>query len=126
MLKALLIFLGFLCLGESVTLALHLPVAGPVIGMILLLAALILIPGLQAIVEDTASTLVSHFSLLLVPVGVGISVFADKLRPEMAAICVALIVSTLLAVAVTALVTQALMGVIVHGREPEPPVERSE
>lgn len=71
------ILTGFTCLlllqvlGEVLSRALDLPFPGPVTGMILLLVALRW-QALQQVVSDTAPGLLSHLSLLFVPVGVGV------------------------------------------------------
>lgn len=88
---------------------LHLPVPGPVIGLLLLFAFLVLRPDAVDVIEPTALELLRHLSLLFVPAGVGIMVAADKVRGEGVAIAVSLVVSTTLAIAVTALVTRALL-----------------
>ncbi|MGN6667360.1 MAG: CidA/LrgA family protein, partial [Trinickia sp.] len=50
-----------------------------------------------------------HLSLLFVPAGVGIMVSAGRLRGDALAVVVSIVVSTTLAIAVTALVTRALL-----------------
>jgi holin-like protein len=85
------------------------PVPGPVIGLLLLFAYLLIRPSAVDSIEPTALELLRHLSLLFVPAGVGIMVAVDKVRGEGLAIVVALVVSTTLAIAVTALVTRALM-----------------
>jgi len=88
---------------------LHVPVPGPVIGLLLLFGYLLIRPSAVDSIEPTAFELLRHLSLLFVPAGVGIMVAVDKVRGEGLAIVVALVVSTTLAIAVTALVTRALM-----------------
>jgi putative effector of murein hydrolase LrgA (UPF0299 family) len=85
-----------------------LPVPGPVIGMLLLFTALVAKPGLAAAVEGTANELLRHLSLLFVPAGVGIVAAAASVSGYWLAIVVAVVVSTLLTLGVTALVLQAL------------------
>ncbi len=87
----------------------HLPVPGPVIGMLLLFGFLMLRPSAIDAIEPTTQELLRHLSLLFVPAGVGIMVAADKVRGEFFAIAVSLVVSTTLAIAVTAIVTRALL-----------------
>lgn len=58
-------------MGEALSRAFDLPFPGPVTGMILLLAALSWKP-LQREISSTAPGLLSHLSLLFVPVGVGV------------------------------------------------------
>jgi putative effector of murein hydrolase LrgA (UPF0299 family) len=111
MLAAFAILLVFQCIGEGVAFITGVPIPGPVIGMLLLFAALLAWPRLQHMLEATASELLRHLSLLFVPAGVGIVVAAASGRGQWLAILVALVGSTLLTLGVTALVMQALGGV---------------
>jgi putative effector of murein hydrolase LrgA (UPF0299 family) len=110
MLQALAILLIFQCVGEGVAFVTGLPIPGPVIGMLLLFAALLAWPRLLELLEGVASELLRHLSLLFVPAGVGIVVAASGGRGQWGAIVAAVIGSTLLTLAVTALVMQALAG----------------
>jgi holin-like protein len=71
-------------------------------------------------IEPTALELLRHLSLLFVPAGVGIMVSASALRGNTLAVVVAVAVSTTLAIAVTALVTRALLRMqTVNAIDPE-------
>ena len=59
--------------------------------------------------DDPAQTLLSHLSLLFVPAGVGIIQYGALLREEWLALAIALVVSTLVTVAVTALAMRAFI-----------------
>ncbi|HDR9482522.1 TPA: CidA/LrgA family protein [Burkholderia aenigmatica] len=109
MLQAFAVLLTFQCLGEGVSYLFGLPVPGPVIGMLLLFGFVMLRPQVADAIEPTALELLRHLSLLFVPAGVGIMVSADRVRGDAVAVVVALAVSTTLAIAVTALVTRALL-----------------
>jgi holin-like protein len=109
MLRALATLLVFQCLGEGVSYLFKLPVPGPVIGMLLLFGFLMLRPQEADAIEPTALELLRHLSLLFIPAGVGIMVSAGKIRGDALAVVVSLAVSTTLAIAVTALVTRALL-----------------
>lgn len=109
MLPALATLLVFQCLGEGVSYLFKLPVPGPVIGMLLLFGFLMLRPQAADAIEPTALELLRHLSLLFIPAGVGIMVSAGKVRGDALAVVVSLVVSTTLAIAVTALVTRALL-----------------
>ncbi|MGF6644519.1 holin-like protein [Paraburkholderia sp. GAS82] len=109
MLRALATLLVFQCLGEGVSYLFKLPVPGPVIGMLLLFGFLMLRPQVADAIEPTALELLRHLSLLFIPAGVGIMVSAGKVRGDALAVVVSLVVSTTLAIAVTALVTRALL-----------------
>jgi holin-like protein len=77
--------------------------------MLLLFGFLMLRPQTADAIEPTALELLRHLSLLFIPAGVGIMVSADKIRGDALAVVVSLAVSTTLAIAVTALVTRALL-----------------
>ena len=116
MLQAFAVLLTFQCLGEGVSYLFGLPVPGPVIGMLLLFGFVMLRPRVADAIEPTALELLRHLSLLFVPAGVGIMVSADRVRGDAVAVVVALAVSTTLAIAVTALVTRALLRASARGR----------
>lgn len=114
MLQTFAILLVFQTVGEVISYALRLPVPGPVIGMLLLFGWLVFDNRLLPIIQATTSELLKHLSLLFVPAGVGVMVHANRIGGEWMPIVIALVVSTWLAIAVTALVTRALM------RKPQP------
>lgn len=107
--QAFAILLVFQLLGEIVSYTLKLPVPGPVIGMILLFIWLAVDDRLLQVIQGTTSTILKHFSLLFVPAGVGVMVHAQRIGGEWIAIGIALLASTVLAIATTAWVTRALM-----------------
>ncbi|MDJ0387609.1 CidA/LrgA family protein [Roseomonas sp. E05] len=105
--------------GEVLARALHLPVPGPVIGMALLFAGLLLrdqfwpgaprpdpgAPGLGQV----ADTLLGNLGLLFVPAGVGVVVYGPQLARSWAPLSLAIVAGTLLCIAFTGRVAQALM-----------------
>lgn len=95
--------------GETIAQLTGLPVPGPVIGMALLFLILNGRGALPKPLQTTAETLLSHLSLLFVPAGVGIIQYGALLEKEWLALTVALLLSTLLTVAVTALVMRAII-----------------
>lgn len=113
MINALTWLLLYQLTGEILAHVLDLPIPGPVIGMALLLLTLIIrgegARPLSASLQHTASTLLQHLSLLFVPAGTGVMLYLDLIADEWLPISVALIVSTLSAMAVTALALQALL-----------------
>lgn len=109
MLRSLAALLIFQCLGESVSYVFSLPVPGPVIGMLLLFAFALMRPAAAEVIEPTALELLRHLSLLFIPAGVGIMVSAQAVRGEALAVIASVAVSTVLGIAVTALVTRALL-----------------
>jgi putative effector of murein hydrolase LrgA (UPF0299 family) len=108
LLLAFAVLLVFQCLGEGLVFVFGLPIPGPVAGMLLLLASLVAWPRLHEVVETGANELLRHLSLLYVPAGVGVIAAAVGVEGQWLAIVVAVVVSTLATMAVTALVLQAL------------------
>jgi holin-like protein len=94
--------------GEVIARLFKLPIPGPVVGMMLLFAGLVIRRGIPENLEKTGTTLLSHLSLLFIPAGVGVTVHLKLLADEWLPIVVALIVSTVVTLAVTGLVMQAL------------------
>ncbi len=116
MLGALTLFLAFQLAGEVLARALGLPVPGPVIGLAALFAVLAVRGRVATEVRETANGLLSHLSLLFVPAGTGVLVHLDRLGAELAPIVVALIASTVLTIAATAL-TMRWLARYVRGAE---------
>ena len=104
MLKTLTVLLLYQLAGETTALLLHLPVPGPLIGMLMLLATLVVRGHTPAYLREGANHLLTHLSLLFVPAGVGIMVHFGRLRDEALPIVVSLVLSTALTIAVTALI----------------------
>jgi len=96
--------LVFQFVGEVVVRLAGLPLPGPVAGMALLLATLLVRGRVAEPLAAAADGLAKHLSLLFVPAGVGVIMYARRLADEWAPIVVALVVSTVLAIAVAALV----------------------
>jgi putative effector of murein hydrolase LrgA (UPF0299 family) len=110
MLVTFAILLLFQCLGEGLAFALHLSVPGPVIGMLLLFVALTISTRLMETIEVTVGALLNHLSLLFVPAGVGIMAAGASVSGYWGAIGLSLAGSTLLTLAVTALVMRSLLS----------------
>lgn len=108
MIPSLAILLAFQLVGEAIRVAFSLPVPGPVIGMILLFVALVLRGGPSRDLSHTGGGLLQHLSLLFVPAGTGVMLHLHRLGQEWLATLVALVVSTLLGLAVSAAVFHAL------------------
>ena len=90
--------------GESIVRAVDLPVPGPVLGTVLMLAFLSLRKSVPESLDRTSHDLLANFSLLFVPAGAGIILHVQRLEAEAVALLTALIVSTALTIAVAALV----------------------
>jgi len=98
----------FQCAGEAVSHVLGLPVPGPVVGMLLLFVALRIRDRIPDSIGVAADALARHLSLLFVPAGVGVMMYFGRLTGEWLPIVVALVVSTVIALAVAALTFAAL------------------
>lgn len=109
MLASITVLLLFQLCGEVLVRFAGVPVPGPVAGMLLLFLALLVRGAAPQGLRSTAQGLLEHLSLLFVPAGVGVMVHFGRLSGEIAAIAVALVVSTLLAVVATAFTMQAVM-----------------
>jgi holin-like protein len=109
MLAGLTWLLVYQCVGEILARWTGLPVPGPVIGMVLLFATLLARNAAPESLQVAASGLLSHLSLLFVPAGVGVMLHFQRVASEWLPIAVALVVSTVLALAVTAWVMRWLL-----------------
>ena len=89
-------------LGEVLARGLSLPFPGPVVGMVLLLLALRW-AVVREPVSECADFLLSHLSLLFVPVGVGVMTHLSLVSQYGVRMLVVIIVSTLAGLAVTVL-----------------------
>ena len=92
--------------GEVSVRLLGLPVPGPVMGMVMLFITLMIRGQIAKAVEPASTALLSHLSLLFVPAGVGLIVHFNRLGNEWLPISVTLLLSTVITMAVTALVMQ--------------------
>lgn len=93
-------------LGELLSRGLNLPFPGPVIGMLLLLLAL-RVPAIRAPVAVCANFLLSHLSLLFVPVGVGVMTHLGLLGQYGLRMLVVIVLSTWIGLIVTVLILRA-------------------
>ncbi len=101
-LRGMVWLLVFQSVGELLARGLALPLPGPVIGMVLLLLALRW-PAVQKPVEECAGFLLSHLSLLFVPVGVGVMTHLSLVSQYGARMLAVVVLSTLCGLAVSAL-----------------------
>lgn len=108
MINTLTTLLVFQTLGEGLAYAFAIPVPGPVIGMVLLFCYLMARRGAAEKLAPAAQEFLKHLSLLFVPAGVGIMVYAQRVAAEWLPITVALVASTLVSLVVTALVLKWL------------------
>jgi holin-like protein len=113
MIEAGILLLLCQLIGESIVRALDIPVPGPVLGAVFMLAFLAIRRRIPETLDRTSHDLLANFSLLFVPAGAGIILHLPRLEAEAVALIAALIGSTVLTIAVAALVfvgVDRLMG----------------
>ena len=108
-LQGLALLLLLQAAGEGLAKAFSLPLPGPVVGLVLLLPALKL-QLLRAPIQAAAEMLLTHLSLLFVPVGVGVITHLDVVSHYGLRLMLVIALSTWLGLAVTALVLNRLLG----------------
>jgi len=106
-LKGLTLLLLCQSAGEALARLLHLPLPGPVLGLVLM-ALLLQWPAVRGPVEAAATPLLQHLSLLFVPVGVGVVAHLGLITQYGPRMLLALLLSTWIGLLVTALVLQRL------------------
>ncbi len=84
------------------------PIPGPIVGLLLLLAFFLVRRGVPEPVETTARGLLGYLSLLFVPAGVGIMRYLDLIERSWLPIVAAILGSTVLTMAVTFAVMHGL------------------
>ncbi|MGF1641361.1 MAG: CidA/LrgA family protein [Rhodospirillales bacterium] len=95
-------------IGEVIVVAAAVPVPGPVVGMAILFGGLMIHGSVPEDLAAAGELLLRHLSLLFVPAGVGVMVHADLIAGELLPIAVALVASTVLTIAVTAVLMRWL------------------
>ena len=108
MIEGLVRILLFQGIGEVVAHFLLPFVPGPVIGLVLLLGFLVWRGRVSEGVDLVSSTFVRYLGVLFVPAAVGVVMFLPHLRQQAFAITVALVISVIATIAVTALVAKVL------------------
>jgi len=102
-LRGLAWLLALQSVGELLSRGFSLPLPGPVIGMVLLLLALH-VPMVREQVAACANFLLSHLSLLFVPVGVGVMTHLGLVGQFGGRMLLVIVLSTWIGLVVTALV----------------------
>jgi holin-like protein len=125
-LRGLALLLACQSAGELAARGWHLPLPGPVLGMLLMLA-LLAWPPVRDSVAAAADGLLQHLSLLFVPVGVGVVTHMAVVAQYGLRIGLVLLVSTVAGLLVTAGVLQVLLrpGAFGEATEPTEPAEPS-
>ncbi len=103
MIKGLVQLLLFQGLGEVISKLLGLPIPGPVVGLILLLATLLIRNKLDPDLDMVATGFTQNLGLLFIPAAVGVVMFIPQLAEYGLAIAAILIISVGLSVAASAI-----------------------
>ncbi len=105
-LNGITLLLVYQLVGEVAVRLAGLPIPGPVLGMVLLFLTLLVRGRAPASVDQAASALLSHLSLLFVPAGVGMMVHFGRIADEWLPITLALLLSIVITMVATALIMQ--------------------
>lgn len=108
MIGFLALLLSLQLVGEIIVRALGLPLPGPVLGMLLLFIGLAIRGQTPKQLNQLATGLLQHLSLLFVPAGVGVMSYLAVIKTHWAPLLITIVGSTLLAVMVTALTLRLL------------------
>ena len=116
MLRAIFVIFFFQLLGEALKKFFEMRIPGPVIGLILLLAALVFLKkfkttaiiNLKNDVENTSNYILSYLSLLFVPIGVGVVMHLSYLENNLFKVLFIVFVSTILTISLTAFLMEKI------------------
>lgn len=89
-------------MGEFTVSTLEVPVPGPVAGMVILFLLLLVNKNVPTDLQVVADGLLRNLSLMFVPAGVGVMAHFELLGSDGIALSIAIVVSTLLTIAITA------------------------
>lgn len=105
MLRGLAVLLLFQLVGESLVFLLGVSIPGPVVGLVLLFAALPVLDRLwrqeAASIDEAAETLLSNLGLFFVPAGVGVVALASILSAQIWALGSVLGLSAIITLMIT-------------------------
>ena len=108
MLKSLIYIFCFLFLGELIHYFLNIPIAGNIIGMLLIFLALFFKLIKLEDVKPASDFLVKYLVVFFIPYGVGLMVYANLIAEYWIPGSVAVILSTLLSLYATGAIYQKL------------------
>ena len=108
MVQGMLLLLLCQLAGEWLMVWLGLPIPGPVAGMLILLVGLMIYGKVPEFLRLPAEGLIRYLSLLFIPAGVGLMVFAQLLAEHWLLVLLSLVISTMLTLVLTAWMMQKL------------------
>lgn len=107
-------------IGETIANLLHLPIPGPVIGMIVLLIGLMLYGHVPNGLRLTCNGLMRYLALLFVPAGVGVMTKWPLIEANLLSITVTLLVSVVALQIAVALFMRKQLGARLENHDEEP------
>lgn len=120
MLRGLAMLLVFQSLGEVAVRATGMVVPGPVVGMVLLFVFLVVRKNPPESLTQAADGLLSHLAIFYIPAAVGVMLYAKPLAEQGVAWIAAILVSTLGAMLLPALLLKRWLG-----NQPEAPTSEA-
>lgn len=109
MIGSFVALLLFQLVGELIVRSTGLPLPGPVLGMLLLFAALLLYGDVPVAFGKVTRGLLAYLALLFVPAGVGIISHLNLVESQWFALVITLVASTAITLVVTAFTLHLLM-----------------
>ncbi|WP_372920503.1 CidA/LrgA family protein [Salegentibacter sp.] len=106
MLKSLLYIFGFLLLGELISWLFQIPVAGNILGMLLIFIALKLKLIQLEDVKPASDKLIKYLVVFFIPYGVGLMVYFNMVAEFWLPITVAVVFSSILTLYITAVILE--------------------
>jgi len=106
MIKALFYIFGFLLAGEFIRYIFHIPVAGNIIGMLLIFLFLRFKWIKLEDVKPASDKLIKYLILFFIPYGVGLMVYYDLIQEHLIAVSIAVVISTIISFYITGLIMQ--------------------
>ncbi|MFD1094857.1 CidA/LrgA family protein [Salegentibacter chungangensis] len=106
MLKALLYIFGFLIAGELLRYLFQIPIAGNILGMFLIFAALRLKIIKLEDVKPASDKLIKYLALFFIPYGVGLMSYYDVIAEYWLPIAGGVILSSLLTLYISAIIME--------------------
>ena len=103
MVPAFALLLVFQLIGEVAVQLLALPLPGPLVGMLLLFAALVVRGALPPSLGEAANALLGHLMLLFIPAVTGVMMYFERIGQEWLPFFAACILGAAVTLAVTAL-----------------------
>ncbi|NYT60855.1 CidA/LrgA family protein [Alcaligenaceae bacterium] len=97
-------------LGEALVRVSGLPLPGPLMGMLLMLAALMVYGRVPAGLRDTCHHCLRHLMLLFIPLVAGIMLYFGQLKRDWLPFVLACVVGVALTIVVTALVFRWMLN----------------